>query len=96
MKKSPLKRNKGINPISDKGKGEIKKRRELKDFLILRYGNRCMRCNGTGSWIGIDLSHKILRSRGGKTSEDNCELLCRKCHGKEHGVNYTFREGNDD
>lgn len=88
MKKQIKAWNSTLNKSSDKGKEEIRKRKELKALLILKYGNRCMRCNGTGGWIGIDLSHKIPLARGGKTTEDNCELRCRRCHGLEHGINY--------
>lgn len=63
-------------------KEELQRRRDLKTYLILRYGDRCCSC-GKKSWL-IDLSHKIALSAGGKTEEDNCEILCRRCHQIHH------------
>ena len=79
MKKTIKSFNSTLNKSSDKGKAEIKKRQVLKAWLIAEYGERCMEC---GKWGWVDLSHIIPLSRGGKTTKENCELLCRDCHSK--------------
>lgn len=79
-------RKTGINPISDKQKTEIQKRRVLKAVLIAENGERCMKCGRLPDWRGISLSHIIPLARGGKTQTDNVELLCFYCHSKKHGI----------
>ncbi|KKN45092.1 hypothetical protein LCGC14_0686740 [marine sediment metagenome] len=81
MKKTIKSSNSTLNRSSDKGKEEIKKRRELKDYYILRYGDVCMTCNNKNrDWRGISLSHIIPLSRGGKTTKENTLNECYPCH----------------
>jgi len=79
-------RRTGINPISDKQKIEIQKRRVLKAVLIAEYGEHCMTCGDKyRDFRGISLSHIIPLARGGKTTRDNCLLECLPCHEKYEG-----------
>ncbi len=75
MKRSPLRK------VSEKQSIEIKKRQELKTFLIMKHGEYCMTCHDKNrDWRGISLSHIIPLSQGGKTELDNVLLECYTCH----------------
>jgi len=63
-------------------KEELQRRRELKAYLIKKYGRKCMTCSSNGDWRGISLSHIIALGRGGKTVEENCLIECGICHDK--------------
>ena len=70
-----------INPISDKQKIELQKRRVLKAVLIAEHGNHCMTCGDRyRDFRGISLSHIISLARGGLTTKENCLLECGVCH----------------
>lgn len=72
-----------IKLVSDKQKGEVVRRRQLKAELIKEYGKHCMTCKDKNKdWRGISLSHKIPLSRGGETVRWNCILECYCCHDK--------------
>jgi 5-methylcytosine-specific restriction endonuclease McrA len=45
-----------------------------------------MECGKRPDWRGLSLHHKKKRSQGGKTSVDNCILICGSCHSMEHGI----------
>ena len=40
----------------------------------------CQNCGQKPDFVGIQLSHKIALSQGGKTDKENCELFCDTCH----------------
>ena len=69
-------------------KEELQRRRDLKAYLLLRYGVTCWTC-GNKSWF-LDLSHEIPLSQGGKTEEGNVKILCRRCHLIRH---HQIKEG---
>ena len=53
-------------------------------YLLNKVGWRCARCGGVGR---MELHHiKRLSSGGAVFDEDNIEVLCRRCHLKEHHV----------
>jgi len=52
----------------------------LKRRVRKRDGGRCRVCGQTGG----DLHHLVPRSLGGRDSDTNCLLLCRKCHQLRH------------
>lgn len=49
-----------------------------KKNIHIRDGGKCMYCGVTGERLTID--HVIPRSKGGKTSWDNCVASCKKCN----------------
>lgn len=49
-----------------------------KKNIHIRDGGKCMYCGVTGERLTID--HVIPKSRGGKTSWDNCVASCKKCN----------------
>ncbi len=63
-------------------KEELQRRRDLKEYLLLKYGNICRTCGSSGDWRGLSLSHIIALSQGGKTTEENCLIECIPCHDK--------------
>lgn len=81
-----MKRISAIRPISNKQKIELKRRQDLKAELIGEYGEHCMKCGRLPDWRGLDLSHIIPLSRGGKTELPNVLLECRRCHSIRHRI----------
>ena len=55
---------------------------ERKQIVISRDGNHCSNCERRDN---LHLHHVIPLSRGGSNKPSNLELLCAKCHSKEHG-----------
>ena len=70
-----------IKPMSDKMKAQKVKEKILACKLFEKQEGRCARCHNrlVGGWFH---KHEIKRrSAGGDPlSEENCELLCVKCH----------------
>jgi len=58
--------------------------------LMEQCEGRCMECgkmpdykDGYGQ---LHLHHKIRKSHGGKSTMENCVLICRKCHNAAGGI----------
>lgn len=80
-----------INPISDKKRAQLKAERLLTGRLIIKQDGKC-KCGRKLGW-GSAKHEKIFRSRDGDpTSEENCEVLCLLCHGKEHHLKLVVKE----
>ena len=75
-----------IKPVSPKQMAELKRRSVLKEELIMKYGERCMSCGGLPDWRGLSLHHKKFLSHIGNTTEENCQILCGKCHDLRHHI----------
>ena len=100
MKKTPLKRTKRINPISDKRKAEMKDELKIREQLCGRagglfvtdgvrfrcIGGLCERCHKPPDFRDLRPHEKIFKSHGGKLSLENSEMLCGKCHSEQHGI----------
>jgi 5-methylcytosine-specific restriction endonuclease McrA len=54
--------------------------KELRKSILERDGNKCVRC---GSIHALDIDHALPISLGGKSSEDNLQVLCRECNGQK-------------
>ena len=67
-----------------------KQRRKERAFtaeLVNRTGGRCQRCGQLPDWRGLSKHEKVKRSQGGDPLDpNNCEILCGRCHSKEHGI----------
>ena len=86
MKKSPLKRRKGLREVSPRQEQELDLREQVRQELIkkLKVKNGqylCMRCDKPSDFRGLQLVHVRALSLGGKTSIENCRLWCASCHG---------------
>lgn len=90
MKKTPLKK------VSDKRRKQLLLENELKKRLYKKQNGKCARCGGTCDWRGWQKHEIIFRSQGGDaTDEDNCELICAKCHSAKHGINEMLLDNMD-
>jgi hypothetical protein len=54
--------------------------REIRQRVWQRYGGRCAEC---GSDQYLEFDHIIPVAKGGSNSEENVELLCRRCNSKK-------------
>ena len=54
---------------------------ERRAWVRARDNGRCVRCGGTA---GLQVHHRVPRSREWNHSVDNLELLCVSCHSVEH------------
>lgn len=62
----------------------------LFEVLILLHGQRCAVC---GKRYGLTVDHILPVSRGGRTTINNLQLLCRKCNEAKDDQIMDFREG---
>ena len=61
--------------------------RELAVDLVRKSGGRCNSCGELPDWRGLSKHEKVKRSQGGDPLDpQNCEMLCGRCHSKEHGI----------
>jgi len=81
-----LKRTK-LNPISKKTQARKQKWNELVKRLIEeRAHGRCEECHELPDFRGLHGHHIIYRSQGGEDTEENCIVLCGRCHDLAHGI----------
>ncbi len=86
--------------ISPKQKDELALRRLLKWQLFNEQERKCAKCDRFLWWDDNHkeaanyphLSHKKSLGRLGKTTKENCEILCARCHSKEHGLRNKYSE----
>lgn len=55
--------------------------KKLKEQVREKYNNQCAEC---GSKKDLEFDHIEAFSKGGITTLDNLQLLCRKCNRKKH------------
>lgn len=75
-----------INKVSSRRKKEMEQEARMRWILMYKQSALCAECGRIGDWRGLQLSHEIPKSQGGRTSIANCKLLCGRCHGKKHGI----------
>ena len=75
-----------MNKISSKRKKELEQEKRMRWILMYKQSGLCAECGRTPDWRGLQLSHEIPKSQGGRTTEKNCKLLCGKCHARKHGI----------
>jgi 5-methylcytosine-specific restriction endonuclease McrA len=80
MKRSPIRR------ISKKKAAEKRIEAELRAQLLEEHGGLCQDCGKWPDVFGLSLHHSLFKSRGGKSTRENCRLICRLCHDKAHGL----------
>lgn len=77
-----------IKPISSKQRARKRLDNQLRDELVREHGEYCMCCGAAGSWPGLSLHHRRPKRMGGtshKYTKGEVELLCARCHSREHG-----------
>ena len=73
-----------VSEIDKSGESIIVKRmpikEELRNYIFDRDSRKCTNC---GSTEDLCLDHIIAFSKGGKTSSENLQTLCRSCNSKK-------------
>lgn len=54
---------------------------KVKVAAALRAGGRCEKCTARTGPGNIEYDHRIPDGIGGEPTLENCEVLCRACHG---------------
>ena len=75
-----------IRKISDKKRAQLKAEKELTARLIIKQNGRCADCGKGLGWRSAKHEIKSRAQGGDPTDENNCVLLCGKCHSKAHGI----------
>jgi len=71
---------------------EIPNNNTFSEICRLYYGNKCMECGWDKGQC--EAHHKILKSRGGKSTINNAIVLCPNCHSLKH-INRKNRFSNE-
>ena len=85
MKKTPLKRKKGINPVTDKQREKNARWKKITDEKCEELDYVCQWCGGSGqreipeAFNYLDGHHAIKR-RFNINTKKNCYVCHRKCH----------------
>jgi hypothetical protein len=53
---------------------------EIKEYLLLKYGHRCVYCKGRRGDPVLEVDHVIPRVRGGSDKISNLVIACRTCN----------------
>lgn len=64
-----------------KAKFKLRKQREKKELKVWKLRQKCNVC---GTKKNLTFHHIVKKSFGGSNKNFNLEILCRKCHNKEH------------
>jgi 5-methylcytosine-specific restriction endonuclease McrA len=59
---------------------------QVRRIVYDRQQGNCISCSKFVTWDQAHLHEKIFRSRGGKVTPDNCEILCFECHEGKKGI----------
>jgi 5-methylcytosine-specific restriction endonuclease McrA len=87
MKRSP------INKMSSKKASEKRIEEEIRQKLLEEHGGLCQNCGSNPGFLGLSLHHIVFKSRGGKTTEENCCLICSTCHEVAHNRRRADTQG---
>ena len=61
----------------------------LRTQILTRDGHKCRICGDTAN---LCIDHIIPKSRGGKDTEDNLQVLCRTCNAVKQNFDLTNEE----
>jgi 5-methylcytosine-specific restriction endonuclease McrA len=81
-----FKKRKPIKQMSEKQKVKNKTLSEQRKILLSKSDGTCSVCGNLPDFRGLQVHHKIFRSKGGKNNINNLELICGDCHDKKHGI----------
>jgi hypothetical protein len=68
----------------------------LRSAVIAVHGSRCLRCGVQCTWAGptkLHIDHVIPEARGGLTTLDNLQVLCRTCNLRKGATVADWRVG---
>ena len=57
----------------------------MKQRTYAKQGSKCNYCEKKFEISQMEADHKIPWHKGGKSTEDNCQMLCIKCNRKKSG-----------
>jgi len=77
-------RRSNIRKVSDKKAAEKRMEEEIRQRLLEECEGLCQNCGRWPDHYGLSLHHIIFKSRGGKSTIENCCLVCRACHDGVH------------
>lgn len=99
MKRTPLKRytplrqyttlkSHGIKRCSSKRLRQLELESQLTEKIFIKQGCKCADCKATEpDWRGWVKHEVVFRSScGSPLEEENCVVLCGRCHSKRHGI----------
>ena len=87
MKKTPLRRTKGINKMSTKQKERNKRLDQIRVKRAVEQKGLCAACDNPPDFRGLQLHHSTFRSQGGEDNDENLILVCARCHSQFHNIN---------
>jgi len=61
-------------------------RSSLHDKALINAGHKCEKC---GETYELQVHHKDYKKVGGKDVIENIKVLCKECHEKEHGYDFS-------
>ena len=77
---------KSLRKISDKKRQQLKAERVLTARLIIKQNGKCANCGRGLGWRSAKHELKSRAQGGNPMDEENCILLCGKCHSARHGI----------
>jgi 5-methylcytosine-specific restriction endonuclease McrA len=96
MKRTVLRRKKGLNPVSKK---QLEKNRcwsRIVAECLIRENSTCQYCHRRGRrhdfWNPLEGHHAVPRSRGGENTHENCYIVHHLCHQVITDNNIDVRE----
>lgn len=77
----------GIYPYLLTGDKSVLKRRQFSEEVALatyeEQDGKCARCGKSFAFEEMEADHIVPWSKGGKTTKENCQMLCRECNRKK-------------
>jgi 5-methylcytosine-specific restriction endonuclease McrA len=73
-----------IRKISKKKAAEKRIEADLRAKLLEEHEGLCQDCGRWPDVFGLSLHHSVFKSHGGKSTKENCRLICQACHEKHH------------
>ena len=73
-----------LRVFSDKQKKEYFEAHKIMSEKIGEYVCKCKRCGEEMIYTECQADHKNPWSRGGKTTRDNLQFLCKKCNSEKN------------
>jgi len=66
-------------PLNKTSKNKAKEKRQeglIRAELLALSNGRCMECGELLDFRGLSLHHKTFKSQGGRSTKENCILIC--------------------
>ncbi len=60
---------------------------DIRQIILENYGTKCNYCDATLTINNMVFDHIIPISKGGESTKDNIQLICKKCNGMKGSLN---------